>query len=108
MWGCTRDNRSTNYEEPGGGWESLDCWEHDDVKRLDDRSLSNLMLDACTQMKDAYGMTLYTIMVDINDADAINDLKACATSEEHAFDADTAELDDVFASILQSVIRIAK
>jgi hypothetical protein len=108
-WGCTRGGRDTDYDDPSTPEDdSLGCRRYPTVGRLDTTSIDNMMQDACTQMKDEYGITLYTIMVDINDAGAVQKLTQCASTTEHAFNVNTTSLEGTFNSILGSVMRISR
>ena len=75
---------------------------------LDKAALDALTLDACTQMKDTYGLRLFTIAVDINDASATSLLKSCASSDADFYNITQAEMDDTFGQILTQIIHIRK
>lgn len=108
-WGCTRTDRDTGYDDPATPQDdSLGCWRHPGVQRLDTGSVDSMMQDACVAMKDTYGVTLYTIMVDINDSSAITKLTTCASTTDHAFNIDSSDLQDTFNSILGTTMRIAQ
>lgn len=54
------------------------CWTSPDVTPLSDGGLDTLLLDSCRAARDTYGIELYTIAVDVNDANAISLLDRCA------------------------------
>jgi hypothetical protein len=108
-WGCTRTDRDTGYDDPATPQDdSLGCWRHANVQRLDTTSIDNMMQDACNAMKNTYGVMLYTIMVDINDSSAITKLTNCASTTDHAFNIESSDLQDTFNSILGTTMRIAQ
>jgi len=108
-YGCTR-NRKSGYDagDPEDFEESANCWQSPDIQKLDKTSLDNLMIDACTQMKDAYGIRIYSVAVDINDPGAISLLESCASSSVDFFNIDAADIDLTFSSILTQVVRLSK
>ncbi len=108
-YGCTgRSASGYDVGQPEDFDESVGCWRHPDVKRLDKGALDNLMLDACKQMKEAYGMRLYTIAVDINDTNAIGKLKQCASSDDDFFNITSSDIGIAFDALLTTVIRISQ
>ncbi|MEM6834869.1 MAG: TadE/TadG family type IV pilus assembly protein [Pseudomonadota bacterium] len=98
-WGCDRNSR------PGGVGK---CWRPSSIKKLSDDIHDDMMLDACTQIKDTYGIELYTIAVDINNADQISLLQSCATSADYAFNIKAAELAKTFDELAQTNLRIVR
>ena len=108
-YGCTR-NWNTGYDagDPEDFEESTDCWKSSDIAKLDKATLDNLMIDACTQMKDNYGIRIYSVAVDINDAGAISLLENCASSSDDFFNIDAADIDVAFSSVLTQVVRLSK
>ena len=82
------------------------CWQAPDVGQLSARSLNNLTQDACTQIRDEYGIEVYTIAVDITNATALDILADCAGDPERAFNISAAELETVFQSIAAQQLRL--
>ncbi|MEM9055508.1 MAG: pilus assembly protein TadG-related protein [Pseudomonadota bacterium] len=108
-YGCTnRAQQSYDVGHPEDHDDSVGCWQHPDILRLDKGSLDNLMLDACTQMKDVYEIQMYTIAVDINDSTAIANLKKCASSDEDFYNITSGEIGIAFNALLTNFIRISK
>jgi hypothetical protein len=109
-YGCTKNWRATGYDV--GSVEDFDesatCWQSPDIQSLNKASLDALMIDACTEMKNTYGIRLFTIAVDINDPTSINLLKQCASSEDDFFNISSAQMDITFNSILTSVVRLSR
>jgi len=98
-YGCT----STSHRNGAGP-----CWISPDVAPLNDSGLDALLLDSCRAARETYGIDLYTIAVDINDADAISLLDRCAGGpnsprfENIRGDA----IDSVLTSIAKETIRL--
>jgi hypothetical protein len=108
-WGCTRDNRDTGFDDPATPVDdSLNCWQHPNVKRLDSNSVDRMMKDVCDAFKDTYDATLYTVMVDINDPSAVGKLTDCASTSDHAFNVTTGSLEQTFNAILGSMLRVSR
>ena len=108
-YGCTsRSQQSYDVGHPEDHDDSVGCWRHPDIQRLDKSALDNLMLDACAQMKTQYGIQLYTIAVDINDPTAIAYLKQCASSEADFYNISSGEIGIAFNSLLTTLVRISK
>lgn len=108
-YGCTnRAAQSYDVGHPEDNDESVACWQHPDIHRLDKTALDNLMLDACEQMKTAYGVQLYTIAVDINDSTAISNLTQCASSPSDFYNISSGEIGIAFNSLLTNLVRISK
>ena len=82
------------------------CWQAPDVGNLSGRSLNNLTRDACTQIRDEYGIEVFTIAVDITNATAIDILADCAGTPDRAFNIRAAELEAVFQSIASRQLRL--
>ena len=82
------------------------CWQAPDIGDLSARSLNNLTEDACTQIRDEYGIEVYTIAVDIDNATALDILANCAGVSDRAFNIRAAELDTVFQSIAARQLRL--
>lgn len=108
-YGCVQGNRGTGYDDPATPWmDTADCALAPGIERLDEQAMDRLMANSCDAMKNDYGVTLYTIAVDINDPSAIPRLRDCASSDEHAFSITSGDLDDAFSAIMGSVLRISK
>ncbi len=108
-YGCTnRTQQSYDVGNPEDHDDSVGCWRHPDILRLDKSALDNLMLDACAQMKNAYGIQLYTIAVDINDSTAISNLTQCASTPSDFYNISSAEIGIAFNSLLTTLVRISK
>lgn len=108
-YGCTnRTEQSYDVGHPEDHDDSVGCWRHPDIQRLDKTALDNLMLDSCEQMKTQYGIQLYTIAVDINDSTAISNLKQCASSEADFYNISSGEIGIAFSSLLTTLVRISK
>ena len=108
-YGCTnRTQQSYDVGHPEDHDDSVGCWRHPDIQRLDKTALDNLMLDSCEQMKSVYGLQLYTIAVDINDSTAISYLKQCASSDSDFYNISSAEIGIAFNSLLSTLVRISK
>ena len=84
------------------------CWRAAGVSRIDRNALDNLTIDSCDAIVDDYNIELYTILVDVNDAAAINLMEDCAGDPERAFNIRAAELDDTFQAIAQRALRITR
>jgi len=96
-YGCSR---------PGNRGAAGPCWQSPSVGNLSGRSLNNLTRDACTQIRDEYGIEVFTIAVDITDRTALDILADCAGEEERAFNIRAAELETVFESIAARQLRL--
>jgi Flp pilus assembly protein TadG len=108
-YGCTnRTEQTYDVGYPEDHDDSVGCWRHPDIQRLDKTALDNLMLDSCEQMKSQYGVQLYTIAVDINDSTAISYLKQCASSEADFYNISSGEIGIAFNSLLTTLVRISK
>ena len=109
-YGCTKSNRGSGYDDGDveDFEESADCWKSPDIQTLDKTALDNLTLDACTAMKDTYGIRIYSIAVDITDTDSINLLKGCASTLDDFYNISSGDIDLAFSSILTQVIRLSK
>lgn len=108
-YGCTnRNQQSYDVGHPEDHDDSVGCWRHPDIQRLDKTALDNLMLDSCEQMKSAYGVQLYTIAVDINDPTAISYLTQCASTPSDFYNISSAEIGIAFNSLLTTLVRISK
>lgn len=82
------------------------CWQAPDIGQLSARSLNNLTRDACTQIRDEYGIEVFTIAVDITNATAIDILADCAGDPDRAFNIRAAELETVFEAIAARQLRL--
>ncbi len=109
-YGCTQEYREQPYDvgDPEDFDDAVGCWRSPDVATLDKASLDALTLDACTQMKDVYGLRLFTIAVDINDASAVDLLRACATTSDDFYNITEDDIGMAFSEILTQVIHIRK
>ena len=108
-YGCTnRSQQSYDVGHPEDHDDSVGCWRHPDIQRLDKTALDNLMLDACTQMKTAYDIQVYTIAVDINDPTAISNLTSCASSPSDFYNITSGQIGIAFNSLLTNLVRISK
>ena len=96
-YGCAR-----NQQRGAAG----PCWQAPDIGNLSPRSLNNLTADACTQIRDEYGIEVFTIAVDITNATALDILADCAGESDRAFNIRAAELDTVFQSIAARQLRL--
>ena len=68
-----------------------------------DAKLDDAALELCTNIK-ASGIEIYTVAFRVNTSTITNNLKACATSEDHySYAADGTQLSEVFTSIAESV-----
>ena len=108
-YGCTnRTEQSYDVGHPEDHDDSVGCWRHPDILRLDKTALDNLMLDACAQMKAAYDIQLFTIAVDINDPTAISNLTQCASSPSDFYNITSGQIGIAFNSLLTNLVRISK
>ena len=70
---------------------------------LSDSRLDEAMLELGANIKET-GIEIYTVAFRVNSSTIINNLKACATSEEYySYAADGTQLSEVFTSIAESV-----
>ena len=77
-----------------------------------EEKLDEAMLELCENIKDE-GITVYTVAFRVNSETILNNLRACATSEDHySYAADGTELSEVFDAIGESVkstvVRLTK
>jgi Flp pilus assembly protein TadG len=84
------------------------CWKAPGVSGLNRAGLDALMLDSCEAIRDDYDVELYTIAVDIDDADATSLLADCAGDEDRAFNIRSSELDKAFEKIAARELRLTK
>jgi hypothetical protein len=84
------------------------CWKAPGVDSLDRSSLDGLTLDACEAIRDDYDIELYTIAVDISDADATSLLADCAGNPDRAFNITSAELGGTFSTIAARELRLTQ
>ncbi len=63
-----------------------------------------LMSDSCTAAADQ-GVTVYTIGFETNDA-AETELRNCASSVSHFYDADGTQISEVFSAIATSILKL--
>lgn len=82
------------------------CWRSPTIGDLSGNSLNNLTQDACRQIRDEYGIEVFTIAVDINNQTALDLLADCAGQPDRAFNIRGAELDAVFQSIAARQLRL--
>ena len=83
-----------------------ECETTDSIGDLSNRSLNNLMLDACTEIRDTYNVEIFSIAVDINAAGPLNLLEQCAGDTERFFNISAGELESVFEAIAAQQLRL--
>ena len=59
-------------------------------------------------IRDDYGVELYTIAVDVDDADAETLLEDCAGDANNSFSVSSGELGDVFEALAKRTIHLSK
>lgn len=96
-YGCSR----TEDREAAGP-----CWQSPTIGNLSGGSLNNLTQDACTEIRDEYGIEVFTIAVDIDNQTALDLLADCAGQPDRAFNIRGAEIDAVFQSIAARQLRL--
>jgi len=82
------------------------CETTDSIGELSNRSLNNLMLDACTEIRDTYNVEIFSIALDITAAGPLNLLEQCAGDEERFFNITAGELESVFEAIAAQQLRL--
>jgi len=83
-----------------------ECETTDSIGELSNRSLNNLMLDACTEIRDTYNVEIFSIAVDINAAGPLNLLEQCAGNSDRFFNISAGELESVFEAIAAQQLRL--
>lgn len=86
--------------------EAGECWQAPGVRNLSRNALNGLTLDACTEIRDTYGIDIFTIAVDITDQASISLLADCAGEPANAFNISASEIDAVFESIAAQELRL--
>ena len=98
-YGC---NEGNERNDAGG------CWRQNDVKALNRNALDNLTLDACSAIRNDYGVEIFTIAVDVTDPAAQTLLQNCAGAPGNAFNVTSGQLNSVFAELAQRTIHLSK
>jgi Flp pilus assembly protein TadG len=98
-YGCLEGNSRT---------QAGACWQSDDIDDLSRDSLDSLLIDSCEAMRDDYGVEVYTIAVDVADADAQATLESCAGSADNNFIVSSDGLSEVFQGIAERNLRLTK
>ena len=88
--------------------EAGECWQAPGVRNLSGGALNGLTLDACTEIRDTYNIDIFTIAVDITDAQSIDLLAQCAGNPDNAFNISASEIDAVFESIAAQELRLTQ
>lgn len=83
-----------------------ECETTDSIGDLSNRSLNNLMLDACTEIRDTYGVEIFSIAVDITATGPLGLLEQCAGDTERFFNISAGELESVFEAIAAQQLRL--
>ena len=88
------------------------CLKADGMDSLTNTALDNLMLDACTALKDQ-DVEVFTIALDLDasntsQAASIALLEQCATSSSYAYNITSGELDETFQSLARKALRLTK
>lgn len=109
-YGCTEAEISGNSES-GRLWTG-DCKLAEGIEKLNDKSLNNLMMDACEAIVKN-GVELYTIALDLDetkkgDKKAIDLLADCAGDPERAFNITNGELDSTFEGLAARALRLSR
>lgn len=120
-YGCTQNvgeqsDNARNYNSNGSwSWRRRSgaggCWRAAGLSRIDNGSLDNLLLDACTQIRSAYNIELYAIAVDITNTNAIRLLNRCAGGTDSYThprfeNIRGSEINSVLLAIAQESLRI--
>lgn len=86
------------------------CWSSPDVNPLNDNGLDALLLDSCRAARQTYNIELYTIAVDVTDANAITLLDTCAGGPNSArFENIHGEdIESVLLSIAKESVRLTQ
>jgi hypothetical protein len=87
-WGCNESGA------PG-------CSGSPDRAELDAR-----MHSWCSAIRETYKVQLYTVAINVSDADAVNRLKACAGDPSRAFAVDASQLSATFELIARSTFSL--
>jgi len=95
-------------EADGRRGQAGNCWKAQGVSKLNRNSLDALTLDSCEAIRDDYEIELYTIAVDVSDADAIDLLGDCANDPDRFFNITSGELDSTFDSIAARELRLTR
>lgn len=97
-YGCT---------DTGRGGAAGNCWKSPNVAKLNDAAVNNLTLSACKQLRETYGVDLYFILVDVDDASAKQIAQDCAPDPDHAISTSSGQLSEVFKGLVATSLRIS-
>ena len=97
-YGCSNNGR---------GYLAGNCWKSPNVPTLNDTVTDSMTLSACKTMRETYGIDIYFILVDVDDAAAKNLASACAPEPGHAISTTSTGLSDVFKGLVSRNLRLS-
>ena len=113
-YGCTGAKGATSTPSAGtsGRYSAGDCWRSPNItamsqtQAMDNTAATNMMLSACSQMRNVYGIDLYYILVDVTDPTALATAQQCAPGAGHAISTSSGNLQSVFNSLVSRTLRL--
>jgi hypothetical protein len=96
-YGCTNTGRSA----------AGNCWKSPNVAKLNSTAVDNLTQSACDQLRTAYGVELYVMLVDVTDPAAQAKALACVGGDkDHVIFTTTTGVKDAFRSLVERSLRL--
>lgn len=97
-YGCTNSGRSA----------AGNCWRSPNLGILNNIAADNMTLSACKVLREAYGIDLYFILVDVSDPAAMSLASACAPEPDHAISTSSGGLSDVFNNLVARNLHLTR
>lgn len=100
------DGENTQAEDFPGYWGCSDTAAPGCTGSPAPDVLDTRMLDWCEAIRTTYGVEIYTVAVNITDADAVAKLATCAGDPARAFTVDAAALGGTLDSVARSIFQL--